>query len=88
MGGSAMGGPAMGGPATEGSAEGTQQFMGGRGGAEGAGHGWLPSLPGLCRCLGPPPHTTVARWPLRHPSWGHSHHRNHRTSQGGKAGAM
>lgn len=43
-----MGGPATEGPATEGSAEGTQQFMGDRGGAEGAGHGWLPSLPGLC----------------------------------------
>lgn len=60
-----MGGSAMGGPATEGSAEGTRHFMGGRGGAEGAGHGWLPSLAravltggrGRCRCLGPPPHT-------------------------------
>lgn len=61
----------------------------------------VPLMGGCCPCRGcahrglgtapvhgPPAASAAALWPLHHPSWGHRHHRNHRTSQGGKAGAM
>lgn len=55
--------PGLGGPAM-GDAEvlGTEQVMGGA----------VPSVRGA----GIPTAPAAARWPLRHPSWGHCHHRN------------